>query len=140
MERSGLQTAILNIVAIILAVLVLFIVNTILIIVFGVIVNIPFLGNILSWPSTPVLYALSGANIISIGIGGTVCHKICGVTKGGYRPGMLIYGLICIALFSMSAYGAFTEFGFCDAVICHIFGAIAGTWTIRGAKPDSTIA
>lgn len=87
-------------------------------------------------PSTPTLYALTASNIASVYLGGMACYKICSPTKGGFLPGMLGYGLICFALFVLSAYGIFMQYGFCDAVICHIFGAILSAAMISGAKSE----
>lgn len=136
MNRSRIQTAILNVVAIIVGIIILFIANTLITFAFGIILSFPIIAALLSWPSTPTLYALTASNIASVYLGGMACYKICSPTKGGFLPGMLGYGLICFALFVLSAYGIFMQYGFCDAVICHIFGAILSAAMISGAKSE----
>lgn len=124
MERSGIQTFVLNLAAVVVGIVTLIVVNTALIFVFGLLLRVPILMRMLSWPSTPMLYALSAANIGAIAVAGFVCEKICGRTRRGYRPGMLVLGVVSALLFAFSAYSAYITYGFCDALLAHAFSVL----------------
>ena len=138
MERNRTQTAILNIVGVIAGTVVMFVSNMVIGIIINIILQFPIISMLLSWPSTPVLYAMSATNLGSLLAGDAVCYKICGTTKNGFKPGMVFYGLLCFVLFLWAAYNAFLYYGFSDPVVCHIFGAIASVCIIRRTKAEPT--
>lgn len=136
MERNGMQTAILNVVGVIAGTVVMLVLNMVIGVIANIILQFPIISVLLSWPSTPVLYAMSAANFGSLFAGDAVCYKICGATKNGFKPGMAFYGLLCFVLFLWAAYDAFLYYGFSDPVVCHILGAVASAFIIRRVKVD----
>lgn len=89
----------------------------------GLLLKVPFLVTLLSWPSTPELYLSAGINIGSIAVALVVCNAICR-PKERKKFGYLI---LCAALFLLYGYETIMRFfvmGYSDTVWGFLLSAI----------------
>lgn len=89
----------------------------------GLLLKVPFLVTLLSWPSTPELYLSAGINIGSIAVALVVCNAICR-PKERKKFGYLI---LCAALFLLYGYETIMRFfvmGYSDTFWGFLLSAI----------------
>jgi hypothetical protein len=92
-------------------------------IVFGIILSIPFLSQILSYPSTPMLWAGIGGNGISIFLGYIAVRLITKVSDGKPNPAAIMY---CTLLSAVSIYLTWQSFGYYggDMIWVNLFSVV----------------
>lgn len=97
--------------AILAATVAMFISNAIIAVIYGIIIQIPLLGMILSWPVSPELYGLAACNFTGLQVGCLVCGAIAPQTDDGRQPTIAIFCGFCAVIMAFIAYGAFLDFG-----------------------------
>lgn len=96
--------------------------------IFGLLLQIPLILSILSWPVGPELYMSLTVNSVPAMLGMMVCSKTCPTSSKGYQWGTIIYlctfsiiGMI-VALWHFTTYGfSYTLFGLASVPIIYIF-------------------
>lgn len=113
-------------------------------ILFGFVLSFGWISTLLSWPSTPLLYAITGMGGISVLCAFYLCDKICLPNSKGVKVGSLIVGIAIILFFSVYAIGSFISYGLSDYTwgygVCAIMGAIAISSEIPNAHPKKNTA
>lgn len=106
--------------------LVVFIVTYILsFLVLGFIASIPFVSTLLSWPSTPDFYVLSGVAATSGYATSIFLSKFANLSKNGKNIPSIVIGLLIIAFFGSEAiYRLTTHNGFTPMIGIFIFAGI----------------
>lgn len=114
-----------NILAFILGILAFVIATYILSFIMTLILSIPFVAQLLSWPSSPMLYAVSAVNLGAVGAAYLVCNFVSLPTASGKRPAtILLMGLL--GLFTaVSTVLIILSYGFTEQVFAQIIGILA---------------
>ena len=137
-ERTPVKVAVLNVAAVILSIAAAIFTNLVLVWFFGALLKIPFLVSLLSFPSTPELYVVSGIDFGIIGASYEVCDAIAPQTKSGRKPAISVIGLFLLICFSFSAYTIISTEGFRDVFIVNALAAILSASVMAtGLKKDS---
>ena len=90
----------------------------------GLLLRVPFIVSILSWPSTPALYASTIINAGSVGAAFFLCYTVCLANQYGRKFGLIILSGILSLLAVFSATRMLIVNGFSDPFIGLLFAAI----------------
>ena len=93
-----------NVLGLFLGVIASIVAGAITSVLFDLILRIPFLVSILSYPSTPDLYVSTGIMYTSVAAGFAVCQKISLPSRKGYKIGTIVLGILYIILALMNIY------------------------------------
>lgn len=124
MERTAAKVVTLNIAAVIASIVSMVVANLIAAVVFGFIVNLPIISTILSFPTTPELYAVTGIDFVVFTAGIFVCDKIAAETKAGRKPAFFFVGLYLLVSFAFTTYSVWMTRGFCDILIVNALAVL----------------
>lgn len=140
MERTTTKVVTLNIAAAVASIIAMILVNLIAAVVFGFLIQLPILSTILSFPTTPELWAVSGIDFCVIGIGVIVCDKIAAETKAGRKPAFAFVGLYLFIAFVFTTYSVWVTRGFCDILVVNVIAVFASCGVLTlGFKKDALI-
>lgn len=121
---NNIKKASINIFGLIVAILAYIISTYIFSFIFGLLLKIPFLVKILSWPFSVNYYISTALNIatvcIAITAGSWVCSK-----AGGAPVGAIIFAFGIIALGLVALIYRLVTVGYSYVIVGYIFGMIA---------------
>lgn len=112
-----------------------FIVSFIMHFIFALMLRIPFLVNLLSYPSSPDLYVYIGVFSVSALAGRFICSAISVPNKQGYKTGDILLGVFYIFLgaYNSIAYIFWLDFNL-SVFISEIFLIGLGIFTITSSN------
>lgn len=106
---------------------------------FGFVLSFGWISKLLSWPSTPLLYAITGMGGVGVLCACYLSDAICLPNSKGVKVGSLIVGIAIILFFSVYAIGSLISYGLSDYTwgygVCAIMGAIAISSAIPNVHP-----
>lgn len=105
---------------------------------FGFVLSFGWISKLLSWPSTPLLYAITGMGAIGVLCAFYLCDKICLPNSKGVKIGSLVVGIIIVLYFSIYTIGSFISYGFSDYTWGYGACAIMGIVAISESIPKSS--
>lgn len=123
-------TVLTNIAAVVAAIVAMIVVNSIVSAICNVLMQIPIISTLLSFPTTPQLYVLCAVDFFSILTGFLVSRKIAKPTKNNRKPAVAVVGAYSLLSFAVIAYSIFATKGFCDLLIVSIVAVLASGWMI----------
>ena len=120
-----MKKATINIIGLITAIFTYIVSTYVLSLVFGILLKIPLLVKLLSWPVSVNYYISTALNIatvcIAITAGSWVCSK-----AGGAPVGAIIFAFGIIALGIVALIYRLATVGYSYVIVGYIFGMIAG--------------
>lgn len=103
-------------------------------VLFGFLLSVRWLAALLSWPSTPLLYALFGMGLAGVGVGTLIAGKVCLPSSKGVKTGCLVLGGLIILYFGLCAVSSLLSHGLSDYVWGYGATALMGLLPIEEAK------
>ena len=131
------RTVLYNIIGTIMAVIVCAIVYNVVGILFGIILNYKLAVTLLSYPSTPMLYASAGMSAAGVFAGAAIANKICKPNGSGLKVGMRVYAVLVMCYFSVCTIFSLFIYGYNDAIWGYIGAVIVSMEVWSCAKNGS---
>ena len=110
-----MKKALLNVLGFFAGAIAFWIASLALSLVFTAILSVPFLANLLSFPSTPELYVTMGMNLGSLYCAFIVCKSISAPTKKGVKPALILLFALLTLLYGIATIRGILNYGLTDA-------------------------